>query len=243
MYPEIQKRPIDISKFPRLCGIIDAVYNPLRTELVCDGIDRGIPSEGGLYMLVAQGICASEIFFDVKYPEQIYESLYNKLLRECENIVLIGMPSSGKTTVGRLVSERLNRTFIDTDLAVEEMTGKQIPVIFNEDGEESFRDAEALAILKASSSVGTVIATGGGSILRKENRRALSMNGRIYFIDTPPEKLLPTSDRPLSSTRADIEKRYNERYGIYCELCNVKVPNEQSANDAAELIIADFNFG
>ncbi len=240
MYPDIYKRPIDISRFPALIGVIDAIYNPLRSELVRDAAERGIAAEGGLYMLVAQGVRASEIFTDVSYAEDELDRVYKKLLREKENIVLTGMPGSGKSTVGRLLADKLSRELIDTDTLITEHAGIPITEIFEKHGEAYFRELEAEAVRAASARTGVIIATGGGAILRKENASALKKNGRIYFLDRPIEELLPTEDRPTASTREAILMRYNERYSIYKATADVHIKADCNASEVAEKINGDF---
>ena len=215
MFPNIYDTPVDISEFNNLVGVIDAVYNPLRTPLILAAKEKGISADGGLYMLVKQAVRASEIFIDTKYSEEDAELVFEKIKREKENIVLIGMPASGKTTVGKILAKRLNRQFIDTDDIITLRAKKPIPRIFEEDGEEYFRAIETEVIKECSSMTGTVIATGGGAVLNKNNVSALHENGRLYFLDRPLEELMPTSDRPLASTREAIKKRYEERYEIY----------------------------
>ncbi len=240
MYPNISGLCVDIDKFPRLSGAIDAVYNPLRTPFIMKAMERGIPAEGGLYMLVAQAVKASEIFLDRKYPKGTLERIYDHILKSKENIVLIGMPSSGKSTVGALLAEALGRELTDTDELIAYEAGCDIPTIFNEKGEATFRAMECSAVMKAASKNGAVIATGGGAVLRKENIFALKQNGRVYFIDRPLSALIPTEDRPLSRDRAAIEKRYAERYDIYCSSCDVRIPAESDAAGVCELILENF---
>ena len=239
-YPNVNNSPIDISRFPELSGVIDAVYNPLRTELVSEALSMGIRAEGGLYMLAAQAVRASEIFIDTKYPNGTVDEIYAKLLSQKENIVLVGMPSSGKSTVGKYISERLGRELVDTDGIITENEGTDIPTIFRERGERGFRDAEAKAVSAAAKETSRIIATGGGAILRPENVRALKRCGRIYFIDRPLEQLIPTSSRPLASDRAALEQRYRERYPIYTSVCDVRIDGSGSIEDVAERIIKEF---
>ncbi len=237
MYPNIFDIPIDISKFPKLCGVADAVYNPLRTPLVLSAKERSIPSEGGLYMLVAQAVKASEYFVNEKYQSEIISQIHDKILSRKENIVLIGMPSSGKSTVGKLISESVAKEFFDTDELIVKRAGMEISEIFSRFGEKYFRDLETEVIKEVSASASLVIATGGGAILRKENLDALKENGRLYFIDRPLEKLIPTATRPLSSDREAIEKRFNERYGIYCSVCDVHIDADATPSEVAERIL------
>jgi shikimate dehydrogenase len=231
--------PVDVSRFPALCGVVDAVYNPLRTNLILDARDRGIPSEGGLYMLVAQAVRASEIFLDTVYPDDVCESVYGRILKSKENVVLCGMPSSGKSTVGRLLSERLSRSFVDTDEVIVDVEKCQITDIFRERGEKAFRDIESEAVRAVSEKSGAVIATGGGAILRDENVRRLKRNGCLVFLDRPLSELIPTSDRPLASDREAIEKRYNERYPRYNSVADIVIAVDTDACGVANNIIKE----
>ena len=240
MFPNIFDKAIELDRFPSLVGVIDAVYNPLRTPMILEAKRRGIAAEGGLYMLVAQAVRASEIFIDTKYDERECERVYKRIVSEKENIVLIGMPASGKSTVGKILAKALDRRVIDTDRLIAERAGKDIPTIFREDGEAKFRELEAEVIREVASETGVIIATGGGAVLRSENTDALRENGRIYFIDRPLERLMPTDNRPLSSTKEDIEKRYHERYKIYTEAADVRVWANCFPKAVAEKIMKDF---
>ena len=248
MYPyadgneERADTPVDVSRFPALCGVVDAVYNPLRTNLILDARERGIPSEGGLYMLVAQAVRASEIFLNTVYPDDVCERVYRKILRSKENIVLCGMPSSGKSTVGKILAEKLSMNFVDTDDVIVGMAKRPIPEIFKAEGEKVFRDIESEAVRAVSEQSGCVIATGGGAILRDENVRRLKRNGVIFFLDRPLNDLMPTSDRPLASDREAIEKRYNERYPRYNSVADIVIAVDTDACGVADKIIKESNF-
>ena len=232
MYPEPYASPIKLECFTSLSGVIDAIYNPLRTELVLEAQKRGIAAEGGLYMLVAQAVRASEIFLDIKYPEGTTEDIYQKVLKSKENIVLIGMPASGKSTVGGLLSELLGRELFDTDDMIVESEGTPITEIFRSNGEAHFRDLESGAVSEASRATCRIIATGGGAVLRSKNVDRLRQNGRLFFLDRAPELLIPTESRPLASDRDAIMKRYSERYPIYCASADEII----ECNDTAERI-------
>lgn len=240
MYPNSFGKPIELSSFTNLYGVIDAIYNPLKTPLILEAKRLGIPAEGGLYMLVAQGIRASEIFLDTKYDDTLLSTVYKRIKAEKENIVLIGMPASGKTTVGKIISERLKRPLLDTDELIVNKYKTPIPEIFAAHGEDAFRNFESDAIAQASVVSASVIATGGGAILREENVSALSENGKIYFIDRPPHLLIPTSDRPTAATKDAIEKRYSERYSLYCASADVIIDGTASSHEVADKILEDF---
>lgn len=239
MFPKIFDSPIDISIFDKLSGVIDAVYNPLSTELILAARERGIAAEGGLYMLVAQAVRASEIFLDTTYPKNATDAVFKKILSEKQSIVLTGMPASGKTTVGRILADRTSRKFVDTDELIVQKAGKAIDAIFAEYGEEYFRDLESEVISEVSAECGLVIATGGGAILRRENVKNLSKNGKIFFIDRPLEALMPTEDRPLARSRDAIKKRYDERYEIYKATADVRINAGCDPDEVANLIIEE----
>ncbi len=241
MYPNPEATAVDLTAFPNLCGVVDAVYNPLRPQLVLDAQKRGIPAEGGLYMLVAQAVRASEIFLDKTYPEDVIEHIYRRILSKKENIVLIGMPASGKSTVGKILAEHYGREFCDTDDEIVREVGLPIPAIFENKSESGFRDIETHIICKqVAQRTGLVIATGGGAILRDENVNALRRNGKLYFLDRPLEALLPTADRPLASSTEAIRRRYQERYHRYCTVSDIQIKIEGDAESVAEQIGKDF---
>ena len=238
MYPDISGKPIALSAFPNLHGVIDAIYNPLRTPLIQEAMSLNIPAEGGLYMLVAQAIRASEIFLNKSYPADTCDRVYREILSSKENIVLVGMPSSGKSTVGKIIAEKMGREFIDTDEIIVKNYGANIPEIFKDHGETHFRALECDAVKEAAAHSSAVIATGGGAVLNSQNIALLKENGRLYFLDRPFDKLIPTSDRPLSSDIDALKKRYDERFPIYNAVCDEKIVASDSAESVAEQIIS-----
>ena len=240
MYPNNFSSPIDVTKFTNLEGVIDAVYNPIRTALVVDASGMGVKAEGGLYMLVAQAVYASEIFLGVKHPTEKLNKIYNKIRRKKENIVLIGMPASGKSTASKLIANELSRERLDTDIMVVKTTGKSITEIFESEGEAAFREYESTEVANASLQNGRVIATGGGVILNHNNIKMLKQNGVIFFIDRPCEKLMPTVDRPLASDIEAIKKRYEERYGIYRASCDYVIDADDTPVGVARKITGAF---
>lgn len=240
MFSRESGMPIDPSLFPNLCGAIDAVYNPLRTEFVLKARSMGVPAAGGLYMLVRQAVLASEIFLNTKYPDATTEEVYRKIKASKENIVLTGMPGSGKSTIGQLLSEQMQRPYLDTDLLIEEKVGAAPAQIIATRGEAAFRDIESEIIREVSAQTGSIIATGGGAILRRENIDALRMNGKLFFLDRPVEQLLPTPDRPLSSTKEAVLQRYNERYSTYVATADVIIENSSTPAAAAQCVKKEF---
>lgn len=215
MYPEVDSAAFDIDAFNHIEGVIDAVYNPLRSKLVRAARERGIPAEGGLYMLVAQAMLAAEIFTGDPVASSDTVSIYDEILRDKSNLVLIGMPGSGKTSYGSILADKFGREIIETDDEVVKATGMDISEIFERYGENHFRDLESDVIKKASLEGSKIISTGGGAVLRKENVDALSMNGILIFLNRPLEELIPTEDRPLANDREKIKALYDERLPIY----------------------------
>lgn len=236
MFPEIFNSPIDIDKFNNLSGVVDAVYNPLTTELVAKAKKKGIPAECGLYMLTAQAVRAYEFFMDKEADKSLTDKIFSQVLADKKNIVLTGMPGSGKSTTGKIIAKDLNREFIDTDEEIIKAAGMEIAEYFKRFGEEKFRELETEVIKKISAKSGIVLATGGGAILKKENVDALKMNGTVYFLDRPLELLLPTADRPLASSAEAIKQRFNERYGIYLKTADVRIQVKGKPKNPAIII-------
>ena len=240
MFPECDAAPVDINAFPNLQGVVDVVFNPISTNLVLSAQAKGIPAMGGLYMLVYQAVAASELFANVKYEESIIENIYKELKSSKQNIVLTGMPGCGKSTVGRLLAEKTGREFYDIDTEIVKQAGMEITEIFEARGEKAFRDMETETAKRLSTLSGVVISCGGGTVLRDENVNALRRNGVICFIDRPLNELIPTEDRPLALSKADIEKRYNERIDRYISTCHIRIPVEGDANSVAQKIGKEF---
>ena len=240
MFPNIFERPVEIDRFKRLSGVIDAVYNPLDTTLIRDAKKRGIKAEAGLYMLVAQAVIASGLFLGTKYPSYTIDIVYEGLKAEKENIVLVGMPSSGKSTVGRILAQMIGYSFIDTDKLIEQKIEMPIKDFFTLHGEAEFRRIESQVVKEIAALTSHVIATGGGVVLNEENVYNLKYNGKILFIDRPLEDLVATDSRPLSSDRTALEKLYSQRYSIYERCCDLKVKVEGSASDVAQNILENY---
>ncbi len=236
MYPNADTVAIDISRFPSLSGVIDAVYNPLQTPLIQAAKARGIAAEGGLYMLVAQAARASEHFLHTHYPIGTIDRIYRQLLTQKQNIVLIGMPSSGKTTVGKRLSELLNMPFVDTDACIAERFGMTADALIREKGEKAFRDMEHTVIRDVSAKSGCILATGGGAVLRDDNVQALRSNGRIVFLDRSLENLIPTQDRPLSCHADALRERFSERYDRYVSCADIHIDGNGTVDDVVNQV-------
>lgn len=215
MYPDTDGMPADLERLPALEGVVDVIYNPLTTRLVQCARTRGLKAENGLYMLVAQAVLAAERFTGAFFAPGTIDGIYGEILLEKRNIVLTGMPGSGKTTLGRLLSERLGRELADTDAEIVKKAGMPITEIFAKYGEPYFRDLESEVIRDLSRIGGKVIATGGGAVLRSENVNMLKMNGLVAFLDRPLEDLVPAGDRPLADRAEKIKALHAARYPIY----------------------------
>lgn len=241
MYPKPDECPIDIDNFSGLEVVIDLIYNPEETLLLKKARDKGIKAVNGLYMLVAQAIKSQEIWNNRKIPDSITGYIFNELSGR-KNIVLIGMPGSGKSTVGKILAKELDMGFIDMDNWIEENYG-EIKEIFKR-GEQAFREIETLAAKDIGEKRGYVIATGGGVITREENIKYLRQNGIIYFIDRSVEEILKDikhDTRPLIANNIDnINKLYKDRYSLYNKYSNVKISGDTRLHEIVNNIIINF---
>lgn len=236
MYPENDGIPVDLDYFPALEGVLDLVYNPLRTRLLSEARERGIPCAGGLPMLAEQGREAASCFLRRDIPESETERILSELLRTMENIVLVGMPGCGKNAVGRELARLMNRRLLDTDELVEEQTGRSPAEWIIQDGEEAFRDVETKALKRAAAESGIVLATGGGAILRPENRTAMRQNGRVYWLRRPLEELA-TEGRPLSKNLGEL---FKQRRASYEAAAHREIGISGDAESAASRIAEEF---
>ena len=237
MFPSIDDMPIDPDCFKNLSGVIDVIYNPLTTRLIESVQARGIPRTNGLYMLAAQAVRAYSLVKDIPTDESLCESVYVKTLREKRNVVLIGMPSSGKTEIGKRIAEKTGRIFIDTDFLTQRRTGKCPAAFIKEYGEAAFRAEEAISVKEAAAKTGCVIATGGGIINVSANIRFLKKNGKIFFLDRPLSLLSADENHPLSETRAALERLYEKRLPLYLSAADERIKNDYDEESAAEQIL------
>ena len=225
MYPNTGVSPVDINRLPALEGVIDVIYNPDRTTLVLAAQSRGLPAAGGLWMLVMQACLAAEKFFDAPVDPERAGEIYATLRAERLNLVVVGMPGSGKTTLGKALAEALGRPFVDCDAEIERAAGISIPEIFRTQGEEAFRALETEIIERYGRESGQVIATGGGAPLRARNVAALRQNGVVLLIKRPVE-LLATDGRPLSAGGLETVRRLEaERAPAYEACADARVDN------------------
>ena len=239
MFPNIHSAALTLDGFEKLEGVGDVVYNPLRTAITLEAEEKGIKNCNGLFMLVAQAVYASAIFLGKEPDESSFEKVYKKILSSVENIVLIGMPGSGKTTVGKLLAEKTGKRFVDTDELIAEKEGKTPAELIRQFGEEHFRDCEAKVIASLAGENRLVIATGGGSVLRAENVRNLRRNGKLFFLNRRIDDIAPTDDRPLSSNHADLEKRFSERLPVYRTVCDTEITVSGDVNAVCEMIMGE----
>ncbi len=221
MYPNNGERLIDLSAFKKCRKALDLIYNPARTVFLLDAQKLGIDCINGLPMLVAQALRAAEIFTGKEIPLSEIDRIHDIILGNQKNIVLVGMPGCGKSTLARLISEKTGRECVDTDSFVE-LCGETIPQIFEKYGEDEFRRRETDAIKSVAKEQGRIIATGGGAILREENRVALRENSTVIFLNAPIETLA-TDGRPLSKDLETLKKMYGIRLPLYLETADITV--------------------
>ena len=232
MYPNNGQAAADLSRLPNLTGVLDVIYNPDKTALVLDAEARGIPAAGGLYMLVGQAREAAELFIGRDISESETVRIYRQLRDEALNLILIGMPGTGKSCIGQALAGRMNRPFVDLDGEIVKRAGKSIPEIFAEGGEAAFRALEHEVIRDFCKEKGAVIATGGGAVLRSDNVRAMRQNGLLCLL-TRPLDALPMDGRPLSKSPEALRQMWRVREPFYRGAADYTIEN-----DAAPDIVA-----
>lgn len=236
MYPNNGERLVDLTKFRNLQSVLDLIYNPCKTRLLQDAEELGIPCSNGLSMLVAQGLRSAEQFPDVTLQNKDINNVCKLMLKEQKNIVLIGMPGCGKSTVGKILAENLQRELLDTDEEIIRADGRTIPEIFENDGETFFRELETTAVELVGKQLSKIIATGGGAVIKKENRDALKQNGTIVYLKKDLS-LLSLEGRPLSKDEDAVRKIYEARKDIYEAFADLTVEVDANTKITAERVI------
>lgn len=239
MYPSCDVSPIDVACFAKLEGVFDVIYNPFCTKLIAEAKKLGIKAENGFLMFVAQAKYARDLFVKQKVDDKFIKIIANDMLYKLKNIILVGMPSCGKTTLGQKISKRLGREFVDTDSKIVQSSGKTVQQIFAEVGESGFRELEIAVVKEVSSHFGQVIATGGGAVLAEQNCEALHQNGIVFFITRPLESL-STDGRPLSKDFETLQKMWQIRQPLYKNVADFEVCNDNNIDKCIEEIISKY---
>lgn len=235
MYPNNGKAAVDLTQFPKLSGVLDVVYNPARTALLLQAERLGIPCAGGLYMLVSQAKRSCELFTGKSIPDSEIDRIERVLSHQMQNIVIIGMPGSGKTTVSTMLAEKLGRKILDTDTIVSEKAGVTIPEIFAAQGEAGFRRLETEATAEVGKLSGNIISTGGGVVTVADNYGLLHQNGVIVWIERDTSKLA-RDGRPISLS-TDLNELYAARLPLYERFADIKADNNGDINDTVNAIM------
>ena len=235
MYPNNLQSPLSLAGFTHLSGVLDIVYNPQKTKLILDAEKRGIPAFSGLTMLVAQAKRAAELFLNTAIDDGKNDAIYAQLSRQMKNIVLVGMPGCGKSTVGKALASRLSRPFFDADAEIVQRAGKSIPEIFKESGEAGFRRLETEVLFDLCRQSGAVIATGGGAVTVPENHDILRQNSLVVFINRDVA-VLPIDGRPLSQTNS-LSEMFAHRLPLYRSVCEFEADGNGSIQTVTDRIL------
>lgn len=238
MFPNITNAPIDVSWFHKLECVLDVVYNPILTRLCFEAQEADIKRVIGLEMLIAQAKYTFEIFENMSFDDSIIDEIKKEMLKDRCNIVLIGMPSAGKTTIGKMLEEKLGKEFFDLDDMIIAKAGKSIPEIFQESGEAGFRAIETEVAIEASKMNNKIIATGGGTIKHKVNMDFLRLNGITIFIDRDVDKLISSDpNRPLSNSKLALQQMHKERYPLYQKYAAYVAVNNTNIEETVDDIV------
>lgn len=242
MFPNIVNEPIDVSWFHKLECVLDVVYNPILTRLCFEAQEADIKRVIGLEMLIAQAKYTFEIFENMSFDDSIIDEIKKEMLKDRCNIVLIGMPSAGKTTIGKMLEEKLGKEFFDLDDMIIAKAGKSIPEIFQESGETGFRAIETEVAIEASKMNNKIIATGGGVVKHKVNMDFLRLNGITIFIDRDIDKLISSDpNRPLSSSKQALQQMYKERYPLYQKYAAYIAVNNANIEETVDDIVNTYH--
>jgi shikimate dehydrogenase len=235
MYPDNGHSPLSLSDFSDLHGVADIIYNPFRTKLLLEAKQLGIPCVNGLTMLVAQAEMASSLFLDKAERSELVNTIIDAIIKKTLNITLIGMPSCGKSTIGALLAQSLNRQFTDIDTLIKTSAGKTIPEIFRDDGEDRFRRLESRILSDETKKSNTVIATGGGAVTRQENYNLLKQNSIIVYLKRELSDL-NANGRPLSQ-KLGIEELARQRIPLYETWSDYTVPVQAKPENTVSKIL------
>ena len=236
MYPDVGNTPLDLETFPRLEGVLDVIYNPARTKLLMQAERKGLVTENGLWMLVAQAKESAEWFSGKAISNDAIAQIHSNLRRKMENLVLIGMPGCGKSTVGSILAQKLTMQFADTDTQIVDRAGMPIPKIFDTVSEAGFRKIETEVLADFGKRSGLIIATGGGCVTRPENYQHLHRNSTIIWLKRNIE-CLPVDGRPLSAA-GNLEKMYAVRRPLYDSFADMVIENSGTPEETADKIIS-----
>ena len=234
MYPNVDASPVDLDLFANLEGVLDLIYNPARTELLMQAENRGLVTENGLWMLVAQAKESAEWFLNKQISDDIIAKIHKSLRAQMENIILIGMPGCGKSTIADLLGQTMHRKVVDADAEIVKAAGITIPEIFEKHGEAEFRRIESQVLSLLCKESGLVIATGGGCVTQPQNYASMHRNGTIIYI-TRQLDVLPTDGRPLSQS-GNLEAMYQQRRPFYEAFADYCISNDGELNDAVNAI-------
>lgn len=234
MYPNTGKSALSLEGFPRLEGVLDAVYNPARTQILLDAERRGLAAVNGLWMLVAQAKESAEWFTGEEIPDSRIAKIHHTLRLQMENIILIGMPGCGKTAVGQQIAQKLGKKFVDADESLEARVCRKITDIIPNDGEAAFREMESETLAELGKQSGLVIATGGGCVTQPQNYPLLHQNGTIFWLKRELDRL-PTDGRPLSQKRT-LGQMYEARMPLYLRFADAAISNDGSIAETASAI-------
>ena len=236
MYPQVEDSPVELSLFPKMEGVLDLIFNPARTRLLQEAQNRGLVAMNGLLMLVAQAKESAEWFTGSAVSDDRITAIHGRLRLQMENIILVGMPGCGKTTVGQALAELTGKEPVDADAEIVRSRGMSIPDIFSSGGEEAFRKIETQVLGQLGKRSGLILSTGGGCVTRPENYPLLHQNGRIFWLQRDTA-LLPTDGRPISQT-TDLGKLYEIRRPMYEAFADHVIPNDGTPAQTAQLILS-----
>lgn len=236
MYPNNGVSPIDLEGFSNLILVIDFVYNPVRTAFLQQAMERHIRVISGSYILAASSVYAAQLFLEEQFDDQFIDTVRKKVLVEKRNITLIGMPGSGKSNIGRALSQTLRRPYLDLDVEVEKVEMMSVSDIFSTRGEAYFREAEKNIMLKCCKQSGYIISTGGGAVLSKENRNAIKENSFVVYIERNFQDLY-TDGRPISTSIENLQRISEIRTPIYEALADTVIRAHGSVDANVSMVL------